>query len=709
MLTEKDLVHPLCSQDARGIAFDNAADTSAMSNTTSSTTSAVKLGRQGGVAFGRGPCVNAYKERTEKYITMNSTRVSSSNQVNEVKVFAVDRVSVSNSYVSPAIAVIPENAESTKADRKKLAFASKSKKTPKVIPTFSTQGQQTDSKERKVVAGKNKQHSALSASVGNNSSSSSIVSDSLPSDASNDSSKSAWVDMHNVSIQCDSLSSLPSRPAPPAVSSSPSSAAAAIKTKTAVSQVVSNNVNGIADRPWVSNHPRPHQDIYLDTSSDDFSAISSDVSQRVTPMQMMHSTHNSHARQQHTPIFHSYNKQRHDSDSDDDFERGLGEYLSTTSSIAHHYSFEESPPVQPLGSKSSSQPRLSSNKAWSHADSNERGVVHALKSDGNTRNSLSSTAQSSTVLSMQTSYGLSRYSGHGKTAFSSTLGSATRVALTKDRPVFGSTGRRTTTFDTSSTSPTLFSPLHNSKKKTTNVSKFDATFMTDVAVVTSDYSAVMSAFDDSAILLDDSASIVTSVDVTKAETTLTLDHNHPLDVSLLSPAEEKERGVGVDRGPRLAVLPLRREKGAAEDIKEINFTAAPGAQTTVVLTISNHRHRKMSMNSHALSLRFDESSVSVRDPSVSTEADEGDDDDAFTMETAAPKASFSVSPAELIILPGTEGYLYVTFSPVKELAGIYSGALKIRSHRKARRTRSPPIYAYAYLSDDSLTLTSSLC
>jgi hypothetical protein len=290
---------------------------------------------------------------------------------------------------------------------------------------------------------------------------------------------------------------------------------------------------------------------------------------------------------------------------------------------------------------------------------------------------------------MQTSYGLSRYSGHGKTAFSSTLGSATRVALTKDRPVFGSTGRRTTTFDTSSTSPTLFSPLHNSKKKTTNVSKFDATFMTDVAVVTSDYSAVMSAFDDSAILLDDSASIVTSVDVTKAETTLTLDHNHPLDVSLLSPAEEKERGVGVDRGPRLAVLPLRREKGAAEDIKEINFTAAPGAQTTVVLTISNHRHRKMCMNSHALSLRFDESSASVRDPSVSTEADEGDDDDAFTMETAAPKASFSVSPAELIILPGTEGYLYVTFSPVKELAGIYSGALKIRSHRKARRTRSP--------------------
>jgi hypothetical protein len=359
--------------------------------------------------------------------------------------------------------------------------------------------------------------------------------------------------------------------------------------------------------------------------------------------------------------------------------------------------------VQLLGGKSSSQPRLSSNKAWSHAYSNERGDIHAVKSNGDARNSLSNTAQSSTVLSMQTSYGLSRYSGHGKTAFSSTLGSATRVALTKDRPVIGSSGRRTTTaFDTSTTSPALFSPLHNSKKKTTNFNEFNATFMTDVAVVTSDYSAVMSAFDDSAMLLDDSASVITSVDVTKAETTLTLDHKHPLDVSLLSPAVDKERGVGVDRGPRLAVLPLLREKGASEDIKEINFTAAPGAQTTVVLTISNHRHRKMCMNSHALSLRFDESSVSVvRDPSVSTEADEGDDDDAFTMETAAPKASFSVSPAELIILPGTEGYLYVTFSPVKELAGIYSGALKIRSHRKVGKKNEhdhQSINAYACLS-----------
>ena len=89
------------------------------------------------------------------------------------------------------------------------------------------------------------------------------------------------------------------------------------------------------------------------------------------------------------------------------------------------------------------------------------------------------------------------------------------------------------------------------------------------------------------------------------------------------------------------------------------------------------------MNSHALSLRFDEVSSSVgKNSSASINVEEGDDDDVNTVETAAPKASFSVTPAELIILPGTEGYLYVTFSPIKQLQGVYSGALKIRSYRK---------------------------
>lgn len=229
-------------------------------------------------------------------------------------------------------------------------------------------------------------------------------------------------------------------------------------------------------------------------------------------------------------------------------------------------------------------------------------------------------------------------------------------------------------------SPALFSPLL-SKKKTINFGDFNATFRTDAAVVTSDFSAIMSDVDDSAA--ESVASTATSLDVTKAETTLTLDHNHPLDVSLSPVAADEDKLLGVDKGPRFAVLPLRREKNAPEDIKEVNFTAAPGDQTTVVLTISNHRHRKMIMNSHALSLRFDEVSSSVgKNFSASINVDEGEDDDVITVETAAPKASFSVTPAELIILPGTEGYLYVTFSPIKQLQGVYSGALKIRSYRK---------------------------
>jgi len=610
-----------------------------MSNTTTSTTSAIKLGRQGGVSFGKGPCINAFKERTTKYISMN--RASTFDSTTEIMAFATNRVPlVLNNHIAPAITSIPANAEATKADRKKLAFASKSKKPLRASPqdavtmlTFASQGQQTDAKQKVMDVKRNstiKQQSVLSASD------SSVDDCSLHTEAS--SIKSAWVDRRNVSIQCDSISLL----------SGP-----AINNKSTTT--VQNN----AVRHHMVSDPRLSE-AYLDTS-DDFSAISSELSQRVTPMMMMHTAH--HVKH-HTPIFHSYSKQQHDSDSDEDFERGLGEYLSTTSSIAHQYSFDESPPVQLLRSKC----EPSSTKAWSHVyDEDVRP-----KSISITRNT-SSTAKSSTVLSMQTTYGLSQFSGHGKTASSSILGSATRVALAKDRPVFRSAERRAFDF---TASPARFSPVH-SKKKMINFSDFDATFMTDVAVVTSDYSAVMSAFDDSATM---DTSAVTSIDVTKAETTLTLDHNHPLDVSL-SPAEEKERGV--DKGPRLAVLPLHRDKNAAEDIKEINFIAAPGAQTTVVLTISNHRHRKMCMNSHALSLRFEESSSADKDPSISTDDDVGDDD-AITVETAAPKASFSVNPAELIIFPGTEGYLYVTFSPVRQLEGIYSGALKIRSHRKAR-------------------------
>lgn len=48
--------------------------------------------------------------------------------------------------------------------------------------------------------------------------------------------------------------------------------------------------------------------------------------------------------------------------------------------------------------------------------------------------------------------------------------------------------------------------------------------------------------------------------------------------------------------------------------------------------------------------------------------------------------SFQVSPHKLIIQPGEESTLYITFTPSHRYEGIYTGALKIKSKKKVNET-----------------------
>ena len=140
---------------------------------------------------------------------------------------------------------------------------------------------------------------------------------------------------------------------------------------------------------------------------------------------------------------------------------------------------------------------------------------------------------------------------------------------------------------------------------------------------------------------------------TMAETTMTLDHHHP--------------SAGDDAvGARLAMMPLKRSKNSssAHDIKEIFFQSHPGEVTTVVLSFRNRRTRALKMNSHAMTLRFEQR----------RDADNEDEEEEL--------CNFRVTPAHLKIAPGEEAQVLVSFTPDAGRQGIYSGALKIRSRRK---------------------------
>jgi hypothetical protein len=352
----------------------------------------------------------------------------------------------------------------------------------------------------------------------------------------------------------------------------------------------------------------------------------------------------------HSPIFMSYRKLHHDSDSEDDamLQMGLDELLAGSpeqaSPIAKRHSFEESS-CMPL------EPRK---VEWEHS------FLAPAASRVTTPSTASSRRPPRSVIMRQTALGSAkRVSPHGQieshVVYSAHdhehLEESTHISIQWNHSV-----------DYSANNTSLVSALGESQYGA------NATAMTDVAVVRGNLSAT-SAISDA---LDYSMS---RSDASCAETTLTLDGRTPEEVAA-SPSA---------RGPKLVVKSQKRDHSAAEDVKEIGFCTYPGETTTVELTIANQKDKTIKVHSHAVSLRFEEY-ITAPSGQVFLRAPSDGGDDGFTVDSAAPPCSFEVSPAVMKIAPGGVSTLYVTFVPQRDIVGVYSGAVKVRQGSKVRRT-----------------------
>lgn len=385
-----------------------------------------------------------------------------------------------------------------------------------------------------------------------------------------------------------------------------------------------------------------------------------------------------------SPIFMSYRKLHHDSDSEDDMaEMGLDELLAGTpqpaSPIAKRRYSEESSclPAAPLstgtarstGTVRSTVPKIE----WEHSF-----ITAATGRRSATPGSLASTAVSAAS---------TRRTPRTVSSRKSALGSAQRVTPSGEvevHVIYTAHEHEHLVDDGYSTENTTQRTIsqHRSQQwqhsvdfgTSRDLALMNMSALTDKAIVPANLSAAESVANSQVFDLSETQSQATC-----AETTLTLDHNHRQDMS----AGGQDSLQFASAGPRLAVMPLKRDYTAPEDIKEVSFDTRPGETTTVALTIANNRNKTTRLYAHAVSLRFEEYACQqLVGPNGLLVAPEDHDDDGLTVESAAPPCTFQVSPAVLTVEPGGEGTLYVTFVPLESIVGVYSGALKMRTKTK---------------------------
>lgn len=111
----------------------------------------------------------------------------------------------------------------------------------------------------------------------------------------------------------------------------------------------------------------------------------------------------------------------------------------------------------------------------------------------------------------------------------------------------------------------------------------------------------------------------------------------------------------------------RRLYNLNETMKEISIRCEVGSYNTVALTIKNSRSTLLVAYPSAIQMRFDSQSQMIT-------SEQQANTDLIN--------SFQISPHKLRIHPGEESSFYVTFTPKSEIAGIYSGAVKIKFKNK---------------------------
>ena len=186
-----------------------------------------------------------------------------------------------------------------------------------------------------------------------------------------------------------------------------------------------------------------------------------------------------------------------------------------------------------------------------------------------------------------------------------------------------------------------------------------------------------------------------SSNITLAETTVTLDHSYLLDeTGLITPSDRAQRSPI----PRMAIRSLARGEDSIPDVKEIAFVSVPGKGATVRLSFANKQNKPLKLKAQSIQIRFESIHQFFYPHPVVTANDVARVEDL--QHAAEAKVgnfnSFEVSPNILQIQPNCNGQLFITFSPLPELVGNYSGALKIKYFKKVTLTLTLVI-GYPYL------------
>jgi hypothetical protein len=133
-----------------------------------------------------------------------------------------------------------------------------------------------------------------------------------------------------------------------------------------------------------------------------------------------------------------------------------------------------------------------------------------------------------------------------------------------------------------------------------------------------------------------------------------------------------------------------------DDIKEITLVTEPGSFTTIVLSFGNKKGKSLTMRPKAIQMRFD---PFLNDNELINKSNDNNEDTILddhgkcglngsiigNLNNSNDKNSinvFQVSPRVMEIPSNGERSMYVTFSPGRNDAGIYSGALKIIAGKK---------------------------
>eukprot|EP01041_Mallomonas_annulata_P000720 gene720-1390_t len=170
-------------------------------------------------------------------------------------------------------------------------------------------------------------------------------------------------------------------------------------------------------------------------------------------------------------------------------------------------------------------------------------------------------------------------------------------------------------------------------------------------------------------------------DTVTVATTLTLE---PDDDSVTSETFRDRDFVA--RPPRLVAAGRRHKAEAQDDVKELTVQGQIGLSTTISLKFGNRKSKPQHLTTRAIQMRFDAYDGFKPDARGQTED--------YQAESEITNA-FQCTPNKLTVEPGEVAVLNISFTP--DRLGVYSGALKIKSTRKASSSTSNSSVSFVIL------------